>query len=480
MIGRDARMPRPAGALVIVAAGFLLGGCVTREHFVPPPPPAPLRVVMPPAAALPTEPLTVDEAVRIALERNPDLRVAAARVAEAQARLAETEATFWPHLGAEVSFLRADAPSAYLFKRIDAHALPASADFNDTPSFSNLEAGLTLRWNLWRGGRDQLGRWAADADIGIAQLGRDAVANALAAAVVAACLDARAASELLATDDASVRAVEAQVAESRVKVEGGAALRSDLLSLEVRLAEARQQRVRTAIARRLALATLRELLALPADASLVLADAAYDAGPLPETAAQALTEAYRRRPETFAARRAVERAQIDLATAERAYLPRLDLESRLYGDDAEVRLEPGDPNWTVAVALSVELLDGGARAAGVRRARAALDDLTESDRKALLLVAREVETAYLRLEEARARLAVAVQAVGAAEESLELVSVQYRGGAATVTRFLEAEAARMRARTARIQAELDVSRAAVEARRAMGWLAGASAWGGEG
>ena len=475
MIGRDTCMPRPAGVLAIVAAGFLLGGCVTREHFVPPPPPAPLRVVALPAAALPTEPLTVGEAVRIALERNPDLRVAAARVAEAQAWLAETEAAFWPHLGAEVSLLHADAPSAYLFKRIDAHALPASTDFNDTPSFSNLEAGLTLRWNLWRGGRDQLGRWAADADVGIARLGRDAVANALAAAVVAACLDARAAGELLATDDASIRTVEAQVAESRIKVEGGAALRSDLLSLEVRLAEARQQRVRTAIARRMALATLRELLALPADASLVLADAAYDAGPLPETAAQALAEAYRRRPETLAARRAVERAQIELATAERAYLPRLDLESRLYGDDAEVRLEPGDPNWAVAVALSVEILDGGARAAGVRRARAALDELTESDRKALLLVAREVETAYLRLEEARARLAVAVQAVDAAEESLELVSAQYRGGAATVTRFLEAEAARMRARTARIGAELDVSHAAVEASRAMGWLAGASA-----
>ena len=46
----------------------------------------------------------------------------------------------------------------------------------------------------------------------------------------------------------------------------------------------------------------------------------------------------------------------------------------------------------------------------------------------LLDIAHDVETAYLSLEEARAREAVAVQAVAAADETLELVETQYRAG----------------------------------------------------
>jgi outer membrane protein TolC len=210
---------------------------------------------------------------------------------------------------------------------------------------------------------------------------------------------------------------------------------------------------------------------LPADTAITLADSTYAAGVLPETAAEALAEAYRVRPEAAMTRRAVERARIDLAAARRAYLPRVDVVSRFYADVPDVPHDSlKDPNYTVAVALSVDLFDGGARAAAIQRAAAIVDELTESDRGALLAIAHDVETAYLHLGEARARYQVAAQAVGAAEESLRLVAVQYRGGGATVTRYLEAEDARARACTTRIQATLDVDRATIEAQRAIGRL----------
>jgi outer membrane protein TolC len=381
-----------------------------------------------------------------------------------------TTGAFLPRVSADVTYLHGDAPSAYLFKRIDARRLPAQVDFNDPGAFSNLEGGLGLQWNLWNGGRDLLARWSADTVVQRATLARDAAINALVMTVVATFLDVRAADELSAADDTTVRTVEAQVAESRVKVRGGGALRSDLLSLEVRLAEAREQRFRSETASQLARAALRELLAVPADAAIALADSTYAAGILPETATDALTEAYRVRPEAAITRRAVEGARIDLAAARRAYLPRVDVVSRFYADVPDVHDSVKDPNYTVAVALSVDLFDGGVRAAAIQRAAAIVDELTESDRAALLAIARDVETAYLHLAEARARYQVAAQAVGAAEESLRLVAVQYRGGGATVTRYLEAEGAQARARTARIQATLDVDRATIEAQRAIGRL----------
>jgi outer membrane protein TolC len=300
---------------------------------------------------------------------------------------------------------------------------------------------------------------------------RIATMNALVAAVVGAHLDARAARELGAADDASIRSVSAEVDETRVKVEGGGALRSDLLSLEVRLAEARQGRVRSRVAERLALAALRELLALPPAASIEVVEGGDPAGPLPASAVDGLAEAYRSRGEVRAARRAVERAALGLADARRAYLPRVDLEARVYGDDAGAELDFGTRNWTVGLALSLDVFDGLAREARIRQAHAALDEVAWSDRQALLAVARDVESAYLRLEEARARLAVATQAVGAADETFEIVGTRFRGGAEAVTRYLEAEADRTRARTNRIRARLDADRAAIEVARAIGRLA---------
>lgn len=475
---RLARWP----ALLIVAPACLVTsvGCLQRRDFVPPPPPASLRP--PPLeleSSLPSAPLTADDAIRLALARNPDLRAAAARVAQARARRAESAAMFWPRLTADVAYLHGDAPSAYLFKRIDARRLHPGVDFNDPGSFDNFEGGLGLQWNLFNGGRDLLGHWSADAAAAASGLARDASANALIATVVATYLDARAAHALLAADDASVRTVESQVAESRVKVEGGSALRSDALSLEVRLAEVRELRLRSETAERLAIAGLRELLALPDDVPIELADSAYATGTLPETAAEALVEAYRLRPEAAAARSAVGRARLELAAADRAYLPRVDVLTRLYSDVPSLHTSPKDPDYTVVLALSVDLFDGGARAAAIQRARAVVDEMTESDRKGLLAIARDVETAYLRLGEARARYQVAAQAVGAADESLQLVTVQYRGGAAAVTRYLEAESGQSRVRTAKIQAQLDVERATVDVERAIGRLATRARHGGD-
>jgi outer membrane protein TolC len=296
----------------------------------------------------------------------------------------------------------------------------------------------------------------------------DAVRNGLVAGVVAAVLDVRAARELLLADDASIRSVTAQVEETRVRVEGGQALRSDLLSLEVRLAEAKERRIRADVARRLALVGLRRLLAWPDGKPLDVADEGYPVATLPATVPEALAVAYRSRGEVAAARQSVERARIEVESARRAYAPSLDLEARWYGDDEQLGFAEDGGNWLVGLGLTFDLFDGGRKRSQVRAARAALEMVEESDRRALLAVAQEVETAYLGLEEARARLDVASQAVGASEESLDLVEKQYGAGTATVTRYLEAEAARTEARTSRIRAALDVERAQVAAARALG------------
>jgi outer membrane protein TolC len=97
-----------------------------------------------------------------------------------------------------------------------------------------------------------------------------------------------------------------------------------------------------------------------------------------------------------------------------------------------------------------------------------VDEARAMEDKERLAIEQEVRTAFLHREEAAARVEVADRAIAAAEEALRLVREQYQAGTATITRFLEAEAARTEARSRVIGSRLDLRRAETELRKAIG------------
>jgi outer membrane protein TolC len=80
-----------------------------------------------------------------------------------------------------------------------------------------------------------------------------------------------------------------------------------------------------------------------------------------------------------------------------------------------------------------------------------------------------VNRAYLNLKAAGTRHEVTQASVTQAEESLRLVKRQFEGGAATVTRYLDAEQDLTAARVREIAARYDVKKAQADVGRALGW-----------
>jgi outer membrane protein TolC len=158
---------------------------------------------------------------------------------------------------------------------------------------------------------------------------------------------------------------------------------------------------------------------------------------------------------------------LDMAGA--GYLPSVDLYGKLYFDDPHLSYDWDRKNWTAAVLLNWEFFSGFITRAEQRKASATLDEMMAVDRKSVLNVKLEVKTAYLNLEAARTRLAVARQSVASAEESLKLVKLQYEGGSATITRYLEAELDRNRAKMRATTAFYDQEKALYEIGRAIGY-----------
>ncbi|MBW2107399.1 MAG: TolC family protein [Deltaproteobacteria bacterium] len=419
--------------------------------------------------ARPSSVLSISEAVRIALRNNPDLAEAVARIRQSEAMIAEAEARFWPTLSAYAEYVQGDAPSGYLFKAIDQRKLPSPVDFNHPGWFENYETGVMGRINLFNGGRDLLGMRMQEAELRIRELDQSAVENTLVASVIETFYDALASEQFIKIAQESVKTVETQLRIMRVRLKAGGALKSDVLSLEVRLAEAREALLLAQNRRSLTGASLANLLGWDPDTEIVLSDTAGEGLKLPKDYQSGLIKALAYRPELERARRRLVQSRMAVDMARSEYLPRIDVEGKVYVDDPLADFNEARKNWTAGVVLNWEFFSGLGTRARVRKAEGVLDALIAIDRKTTLSVKMDLKTAYLKLEEAKARLAVTRAAVAQAEESLALVERQYQGGSATITRYLEAELARNRAKIRATAAFFDREKAAAAVGRALGY-----------
>jgi outer membrane protein TolC len=417
-------------------------------------------------------PLQLSTAIDTALANNPDLRQAAHKIARAEAMKKLSEAVFWPRAGLYTEYMQGDAPSSYLFKKIDQRRLPQNVNFNDPGWFENWESGLKAQMNLYNGGANRLESRMAKRAVRISALERQSVSNRLVSKTVSAYLDVLEARDYIDITEASVAAVAEQLRIMRVQYEGGGALKSDVLSLEVRLARAEEAVVESRNRLKLAKAGFGVLLGLdPAEMAAmenVVTPVSELPADVPETYEKGIGHALLHRPELEKAREALIRSRMKADAAKAAYLPRLDLMAKYYLDAPDPDYDLDRENWTAALMLNWEIFAGFSREARVDMADAGVLETLAVERKATLSVKQDVKSAYLNREAARARYRVARNSVESAEASFQLVREHYRGGAVTVTRYLEAELDRNRARTRATAAFYDRLEAEAEVCRAIG------------
>lgn len=419
-------------------------------------------------------PVNLKEAIEIALANNPNKQRAIARIHQAEAELMQANAAFYPAIGFYTEYTEGDAPSAYLFKKIDQRQLPPNVNFNRPGEFENWESGLTGRLNLFNGGRDLLHRMMAETGVTISRLDRQTIENSLIASAIQAYYNSLAARAFIDIAEASVDTVESQLRVMEVRYRAGGALKSDLLSLQVRLAEARQEVVDRENQYQKALTALSNIMGISPEPPVRLRQEAALPVKVPKHYLGGVAFALDHRPELKKVRQQLVRSRMNVDRARAGYLPRVDLEGKYYLDDEDLDYDTDRENWTMGVMLNWDIFSGFSTRAQELKAKAALDEMLSADRETALSVRMDVKTAYLDAEAARARLEVARASVAAAEESLDLVKKQYEGGSATITRYLEAELDRNRARTRAAAAFYDRDKAIADIARAVGYWANVS------
>jgi len=413
--------------------------------------------------------LTLEKVILISLQNNPDLDMAVARIQQSEAMLDEAISAFWPVIGVYGEYLQGNAPSAYLFKTIDQRKLPPNTDFNNPGWFENYEVGIQGRWNLFNGGRDYLRKRMAETGLAVSRLDRETVQNGLVTSVIHAYYSVLAALKYVDISRDSAKTVKNELGMVSVRYEAGGALKSDVLSLKVALAQSREGLIRARNNHSLSVSSLANLLGLDPDTPITLAGEQQVPIKVPDLYEKALVMAMANRPELQKSRLQVVRSRMDLDVARSEYLPKLDAQMRTYFDDPGFDFDWDRKNWTAGVILNWDVFTGFRRQSHVDRARAVIKEMLAGDRKATLMVQLQLKGAYLKYAEAKARWDVSRASVAYSEESLRLVQKQYEGGSVTITRYLETELARNRSRLRATTAFYDREKSAAAIGRAMGF-----------
>jgi outer membrane protein TolC len=406
------------------------------------------------------EPWTFEQAVSYALTNSPDARIAQQRIAVARAGIAQADAALWPKLQFQSSYSWTDNPMLAFGAILNQRSFSPSLDFNEVPATDNLNVRGVVTAPLYTGGQVRAGRTAARAGAQAAEWEAEAVRSTLGFEVARAFHTVLKAHAFIQATEAAVNGYERNVNVARKRYQAGTLLRADLLDVEVRLAQSREDLVRARNAEALAERALRNLLGLDTpDFGVVDTVTELPTPPADMSPAQ--------RPELLALQQRELAAEATVRGARGGYLPKVSAFGSL---DYDRGWETGGDGGSYAAGalLQWDLWDGKLTRAKVSEARARLEGIQEESRKFRLAIDLEVEQARLNLEEARERLAVTDTAISQAEESVELTRARFEQGLALATQLIDAETALTGARVRRAEAEADRRIAVAALRRALG------------
>jgi len=404
------------------------------------------------------EPWTLEQALDYALVHNPDARIARQRIAAAQAGLEQANSTFWPRLRVESSYTRTDNPMLAFGEILNQRSYSSSLNLNHVPDVDNFNARGIVTVPLYAGGRNVAERQAAKANTAAAKQDSQAVRNALGFEVSRAFHTVLKTRQYIRAVEAAVKSFETNLVVARRRLDGGTLLRSDVLDIEVRLAQAREDLVRASNASTLAERALRKLLGIEAG-EFTVADTA------PVVSAPSSGE-FAQRPELVAARERATGAEAQVRASKGRYQPRVSAFGSLGYDYGWVTGGDGG-NYTVGVLAQWDLWDGFSTRSKVREATANLESAREEERRLRLAVDLEVEQARFDLKAAAERLAVSRKTVEQAAESASLTRNRFEQGVALSTQLIDAESALVAARVRRAETESDERIAIAALRKAL-------------
>ena len=416
-----------------------------------------------PAQATAPAPLTLSQAIDTVLSRYPSLAGAQAAIDAARARTTESNADRLTQVNAHAGYT---FNSLRPFVAIDIPGRPAGAIYESVRD--GYTTSVTARQLLTDFGRtDKMVAMARSGQVA-AQDALEELRHQLGYQTIEAFYGVILLRNSADVAREEIAALEEALRISQRKFDAGSATKFDVLTTQVRLANARDHLTDTLASVQKQENGLRELLGLGASAPLDISGT-FDVDTPALTQTEAIAAGIQNRPEIKLAVDDEQTARLRQDAADRGNRP--TLAAQVTGGVADgfvPSLYDNRGYVTAGLTLDVPLFTGkrvtGERleaAAQVRSAQAREEELRET-------IATDVGNAYADLNAARARLGNADTLVAQAREALDLARTRYANGVITNFELLDAQSALRSAELGRLQARFDCVLARQSVARAAG------------
>jgi outer membrane protein len=431
--------------------------------FSPPAAPSLAAPGAPPqAGAPPAQPasrvLTLDEALRLGLARQPQMQQAQANVEASRGRVDQAFSPMLPQITGTASYERTSGSANQAVNVFTGSTVNARDLYS---------VGLTGKLLIWDFGQTP-NRWrAARASEG----GQEALARSTALSVALGVrttyFNAVAFKALVGVARDRLTNEERHYQQIKAFVEVGTRPRIDLVSEQSNLANARVQLIQAENNYATARVLVEQAIGATDLGAWDVADQTLAPIPGEEGSPDVLLqEALAARPDLSSLTQQIRAQQLTVSSIQGGYLPSLGVSASV--SEQGPRANDLSEAWATQITLSWPLFQGGLTRGQVREAKAnvsALDAQLETARQQVRV---DVEQARLAVRAAAATLSAAKDASASAREQLGLAEGRYQTGVGSVLELSDAQVALTAALGQQVQSEFSLASARSQLLRALG------------
>ncbi len=407
-------------------------------------------------------PLTLEESIKIAMERSLTLNSATVGIVGSEYRRKEAITNFLPWWTGQYGYTRYNTPVTI---GVAQAAVPSGVSDRDIFNF-----GTTLNQPLFTGGLNLANYRSAKIGVDLSKESLETAKRDLVLQVRVGYFTILRAEKFLAVAEQQVKQFEAQLEVTKAFFDVGIVAKNDVLQAEVRLANARQQLVKAANDLATAKASFNILLRREINTLFEVVDIlAYQAFAL--SYEQSLEEALRLRPEVKTAQLNIDQAKEGVKIARSGYFPTISLAGNYnrFSDDFDMSggVKFSD-RWTIQALATFTLWNWGNTAFKVGENKVKVIQAEDSKTQLIESVTLEVKNDYLNMLTAEKNINVTEKAIEQAEENLRMNEERYKYQVATQTDVLDAVTLLAQARVNYYGALSDFNIAKAQLERGMG------------
>jgi outer membrane protein len=404
------------------------------------------------------QPLSLRQAVDLALRSNTQYRIAAAALKAARAQVKQARSAFFPTVDLEYSYTYQNVVSTLV---TPLGALPFAPNETSVPL-------AALHYTLYDGGLSAARFGRASARLAEAEAAEQAARSSVELQTSAAYFDLLAAIRQAEVADRAVRLASDHARLARQRFDVGLVPRADLLAAQTDLANQQMQAIAAHNRVTLAQSALDAVMNVPLGTLHTPTEELSATAPAIDLN-EMIATSLRSRAELAAANNAVAAAESAVKAASAGRLPHLNL--MLSDGNAQPVLTTGYHNqFSLGLQAVWTLFDGGYSDGAIAGAQAALAQAKLRLEALRTDIELAVRRAYADYTAAQAQVDAAEHLVELADENQRLAEIRYRGGVGTALELRDAELHDVAANQQLISAKIQLRESLVRLRYEAGLL----------